>query len=189
MVAGAAYPFAMLSGAWPSRTLRHAFYCGPAAGDREIETARPRPGTKRTIPAGLHLDDTSRIQIVRPECDPFTHAFWRAMGRRVGAEVSVNTSLNVVGPIVQTPEQALEALRRTKAMDGLLLIGEEGGVPRLAYGCDTTEGRWRAAWGVAGAVAGGRGGDLRGAIQPTRLTGGSIIVFCLLNMNGGFWAD
>ena len=35
--------------------------------------------------------------------------------------------MKVAGPIVQTPEQALEALRRTKAMDGLLLIGEEGG--------------------------------------------------------------
>jgi carbamoyltransferase len=48
------------------------------------------------------------------------------MGRRCGVEVSVNTSLNVAGPIVQTPQQALEALRRSKAMDGVLLIGAEG---------------------------------------------------------------
>ena len=41
--------------------------------------------------------------------------------------VSVNTSLNVAGPIVQTPHQALEALRRSRAMDGVLLLGAEGG--------------------------------------------------------------
>jgi carbamoyltransferase len=49
----------------------------------------------------------------------------------------VNTSLNVAGPIAQTPEQALEALRRTAAMDGLLLIGAEGGA-YLAWHTVTT---------------------------------------------------
>ena len=48
------------------------------------------------------------------------------MGRRCGVEVSVNTSLNVAGPIVQAPQQALEALRRSRAMDGVLMIGAEG---------------------------------------------------------------
>ena len=91
-----------------------------------VLTARPRPDSHRTIPAVIHLDNTSRIQIVRADADPFTHAYLRAMGRRVGAEVSVNTSLNVAGPVVQTPEQALEALRRTKAMDGVVMIGSEG---------------------------------------------------------------
>jgi carbamoyltransferase len=49
------------------------------------------------------------------------------MGKRCGVEASVNTSLNVAGPIVQTPQQALEALRRSKAMDGVLMVGAEGG--------------------------------------------------------------
>ena len=93
-----------------------------------VLTARPRPDSLRIVPAAIHLDNTSRIQIVRPDADPFTHAFLRAMGRRVGVEVSVNTSLNVAGPVVQTPEQALEALRRTKAMDGVVMIGAEGTV-------------------------------------------------------------
>ena len=91
-----------------------------------VLTARPRPESHRVVPAVIHLDNTSRIQIVRADTDPFTHAYLRAMGRRVGAEVSVNTSLNVAGPVVQTPEQALEALRRTKAMDGVVMIGAEG---------------------------------------------------------------
>jgi carbamoyltransferase len=89
-------------------------------------TVRARPDSVRHIPAVIHRDGTSRIQIVREDADPFTHAYLRAMGRRCGVEVSVNTSLNVAGPIVQTPQQALEALRRSKAMDGVLLIGTEG---------------------------------------------------------------
>jgi carbamoyltransferase len=102
-----------------------------------VLTARPRPDTRRVVPAVVHLDNTSRIQIVRADADPFTHAYLRAMGRRVGVEVSVNTSLNVAGPVVQTPEQALEALRRTKAMDGVVMIGAEGGA-FLAWHAVTT---------------------------------------------------
>jgi carbamoyltransferase len=89
-------------------------------------TVRARPGSARRIPAVIHRDGTSRIQIVREDSDPFPHAYLRAMGRRCGVEVSVNTSLNVAGPIAQTPQQALEALRRSKAMDGVLLIGVKG---------------------------------------------------------------
>jgi carbamoyltransferase len=91
-----------------------------------VLTVRARANTARHIPAVVHRDGTSRIQIVREDTDPFTHAYLKAMGRRCGVEVSVNTSLNVAGPIVQTPQQALEALRRSKAMDGVLLIGAEG---------------------------------------------------------------
>ena len=38
----------------------------------------------------------------------------------------VNTSLNVDGPIVQTPEQALDALKRAKALSGLVLVSADG---------------------------------------------------------------
>jgi carbamoyltransferase len=92
-----------------------------------VVTVRPRAEARQFIPAVIHRDGTSRIQIVREDSDPFTHAYLKAMGRRCGVEVSVNTSLNVAGPIVQTPQQALEALRRSKAMDGLLMLGAEGG--------------------------------------------------------------
>ena len=92
-----------------------------------VLTARPRADASRHIPAVVHRDNTSRLQIVRDHTDPFAHAYLKAMGRRCGVEVSVNTSLNVAGPIVQTPRQALEALQRSKAMDGVLLLGAEGG--------------------------------------------------------------
>jgi carbamoyltransferase len=54
------------------------------------------------------------------------HAFLKAMGRRVGVEVAVNTSLNVGSPIVQTPVQALDVLKRSKGLTGLIMISDEG---------------------------------------------------------------
>jgi carbamoyltransferase len=122
-----------------------------------VLTVRARPDSVRHIPAVIHRDGTSRIQIVREESDPFTHAYLKAMGRRCGVEVSVNTSLNVAGPIVQTPQQALEALRRSKAMDGVLLIGASGDA-WLAWHAVTTPpkdggrrlGEWLREWEQAG---------------------------------------
>jgi carbamoyltransferase len=91
-----------------------------------VLTVAARPEAYAVIPAVIHKDGTARIQIVRPETDPFTHAFLKAMGRHAGAEVAVNTSLNVGSPIVQTPAQALEVLKRAKALTGILMIGSEG---------------------------------------------------------------
>jgi len=91
-----------------------------------VLTVLARPEAKAKIPAVIHHDGTARIQIVRPEHDPFTHAYLLALGRRVGVEVSVNTSLNVGSPIAQTPTQALAALQRAKALTGLVMISAEG---------------------------------------------------------------
>ena len=91
-----------------------------------VLTAPARPEAYEKIPAVVHKDGTARVQIVREERDPFTFAYLLAMGRRLGVEVSVNTSLNVGSPIVQTPAQALGALQRAKAMSGLLMIADDG---------------------------------------------------------------
>jgi carbamoyltransferase len=113
---------------------QHYFELAPGASDADynaynymVLTARARQASHAVIPAVIHRDGTARVQIVRD--DPpnrFTFAFLRAMGRRVGVEMSVNTSLNVGTPIVQTPAQALEALKRAKGMTCLILIGAEG---------------------------------------------------------------
>ncbi len=66
------------------------------------------------------------MQIVREEDDPFTYAYLKAMGRRLGVEVSVNTSLNVGSPIVQTPPQG-RGREPAKAIRGSVLIVEDGG--------------------------------------------------------------
>ncbi len=91
-----------------------------------VLTAQARPEAYQAIPAVIHKDGTARVQVVRREVDPLSHAFLVAMGVRLGVEVSVNTSLNIGSPIVQTPVQAIETLRRARALDGLFLVGEEG---------------------------------------------------------------
>jgi carbamoyltransferase len=108
------------------------FYLEDGASDDDynaynymVFTARARPEAHDVIPAVIHYDGTGRLQIVRPEVDPFCHEFLLAMGRRVGVEASVNTSLNVGAPIAHTPEHALATLKRAKGMDGLLMIGED----------------------------------------------------------------
>jgi len=108
------------------------FYLEQGASDDDynaynymVLTARARPEAHEAIPAVIHHDGTGRMQIVRPDVDPFCHEFLLAMGRRVGVEASVNTSLNVGAPIAQTPEQAMSTLKRAGGMDGLLTIGRD----------------------------------------------------------------
>lgn len=120
----------------PMATLAAAkrlFELSPGASDDDynaynymVLTARVRRESRRLIPAVIHRDGTARVQIVRKETDPFCYAYLKAMGRRLGVEVSVNTSLNVGSPIAQTPVQALETLKRSKGMTGLIMIGAEG---------------------------------------------------------------
>jgi carbamoyltransferase len=114
---------------------RHCFELSPGAADDDynaygymVLTVPVRPESATLIPAVVHHDGTARVQIVREDIDPFTHAYLKAMGRRVGVEVSVNTSLNVGSPIVQTPAQALQVLKRSKGLSGLILIGADGEV-------------------------------------------------------------
>ena len=120
----------------PMATLHAAkawFELSPGAADDDynaynymVLTCRAKPAAREQLPAVVHHDGTSRVQIVREHVDPFIHAYLRAMGRRIGAEVSVNTSLNVGAPIAQTPMQALETLKKSRGMHGLFLIAEEG---------------------------------------------------------------
>ena len=93
-----------------------------------VLTARAKPQARAQIPAVIHVDGTARLQIVREHTDAVTHAYLKALGRRIGVEVAVNTSFNVGGPIAQTPIQALDTLRRAKGMDGVFMFSEEGQV-------------------------------------------------------------
>jgi carbamoyltransferase len=109
------------------------FYLQPGASADDynaynymVLTARARPEARELIPAVIHRDGTGRLQIVRPDVDPLCHEMLLAMGRRVGVEASVNTSLNVGAPIAHTPAQAIETLMRARGMDGLLMISAEG---------------------------------------------------------------
>jgi carbamoyltransferase len=114
-----------------------------------VLTAQSKPGAREKIPAVIHADGTGRIQIVRAEDDPLTYAYLKALGRHVGVEISVNTSFNVAGPIAQTPQQAIDTLRRSKGLDVVLLIAADGTVTAAWHGSERDSGRftgWYAAW-------------------------------------------
>jgi carbamoyltransferase len=114
-----------------------------------VLTARARPGARERIPAVIHADGTGRLQIVREHSDPLTYAYLKALGRRIGVEVAVNTSFNVGGPIAQTAVQAVETLRRSKGMDAVLMFAEEGPVFVASHGVARDAGyfgKWLGEW-------------------------------------------
>lgn len=120
----------------PIMTLDEAhrwFELAPGAAANEYDaysymvlTVRAKAEAKKVIPAVIHEDGTSRIQIVREENNALMHDYLQALKRRIGVAVSVNTSLNVGSPIVQTPAQALQIFRRSKGMDCIIMVSEEG---------------------------------------------------------------
>jgi carbamoyltransferase len=114
-----------------------------------VLTARCKPHARDKIPAVVHADGTGRIQIVRAADDPLTYAYLKALGRRIGVEMSVNTSFNVAGPIAQSPGQAIDTLRRSKGLDVVLLVASDGSVHAAWHGCERDSGRftgWLAEW-------------------------------------------
>jgi carbamoyltransferase len=121
-----------------------------------VLTAQSKPAARAKIPAVIHADGTGRIQIVRAEDDPLTYAYLKALGRRIGVEISVNTSFNVAGPIAQTPQQAIDTLRRSKGLDVVLLVADGGSVYAAWHGGTRDSGRftgWLSAWKQGGAPA------------------------------------
>jgi carbamoyltransferase len=114
-----------------------------------VLTAHSKPKAREKIPAVIHADGTGRIQIVRAEDDPLTYAYLKALGRHIGVELSVNTSFNVAGPIAQTPQQAIDTLRRSKGLDVVVLVAGDGEVHAAWHGGERDSGRftgWHEAW-------------------------------------------
>ena len=143
----------------PMATLEAAqeyFELLPGASDADynaynymVLTAQSKPHARDKIPAVIHADGTGRIQIVRADDDPLTYAYLKALGRHIGVELSVNTSFNVAGPIAQTPQQAIDTLRRSKGLDVVLLVADDGAVFAAWHGGERDSGRftgWLAAW-------------------------------------------
>jgi carbamoyltransferase len=109
-----------------------------------VLTAQSKPHARDKIPAVIHADGTGRIQIVRAEDDPLTHAYLKALGRHIGVELSVNTSFNVAGPIAQTPQQAIETLRRSAGLDVVFMVADDGTVTAAWHGGERDNGRFTA---------------------------------------------
>jgi len=113
-----------------------------------VLTAHAKPEARTRIPSVVHADGTGRLQIVRESTDPLTYAYLKALGRRIGVEVAVNTSFNVAGPIAQTPAHAVETLLRSKGLDVVLMFSEHGEL-YAAWHANSPDGRfkqWLTAW-------------------------------------------
>lgn len=143
----------------PMATLEAAheyFELHPGASDADysaynymVFTAHAKPHARDKIPAVIHADGTGRIQIVRHDDDPLTYAYLKALGRRIDVEMSVNTSFNIAGPIAQTPAQAIDTLRRSKGLDAVLLVANDGVVHAAWHDGERDSGRftgWLSAW-------------------------------------------
>jgi len=80
-----------------------------------------RPEHRAELPATTHVDGSARVQTVSRSDNGDFHALLRALGRRTGREVVLNTSFNVRGqPIVNTPREAVATFLST-GIDALFL--------------------------------------------------------------------
>lgn len=93
-----------------------------------VLTARAKPEAYKLVPAVVHVDGTSRLQIVRQSLNPLIYEYLKEMGKLCGVEASVNTSLNVGSPIAQTPLHAIETLKKAKGMDAIIMVGSDGDI-------------------------------------------------------------
>lgn len=80
-----------------------------------------RAEARALIPAVTHEDGSGRVQTVTEDINPLYYRLLKAVGRRTGVPVIVNTSFNVRGePIVCTPEDAYNCFVKT-GIDALVL--------------------------------------------------------------------
>ena len=103
-----------------------------AAGDlldrpreaRFMTVAYPVKAERRDVlPAVVHVDGTTRPQVVSATVQPRYHRLLRRLGSRTGREVVLNTSLNVKGePIACTPMDALRCFY-SSGIDALAMEG------------------------------------------------------------------
>lgn len=86
-----------------------------------IVTVDVRPEFRAALPAVTHVNGSARVQTVSNEDNAAFHALLRAVGKRTGREMVLNTSFNVKGqPIVNTPREAIETFLST-GIDDLFL--------------------------------------------------------------------
>jgi carbamoyltransferase len=79
-----------------------------------IVNVNVRPEHRAALPAVTHTDGSARVQTVSAGGNPDFHSLVKAVGRRTGREMVLNTSFNVKGQaIVNTPVEAIETFLGT----------------------------------------------------------------------------
>jgi len=74
----------------------------------------------RLIPAVCHVDGTARLQLVSREVDPRYHRLIEEFKRLTEVPILLNTSFNILEPIVCSPQDAINTFLRSD-MDNLVL--------------------------------------------------------------------
>lgn len=92
----------------------------PSPSDFMLSTHAIRPEQAQRVPAVVHHDQTSRIQIVRKSANPRYHALLSKFGSLTGVPMLLNTSFNDSEPIVCSPGDALNTFCKTQ-IDCLVL--------------------------------------------------------------------
>lgn len=89
-----------------------------------MHVADVQRGRVREIPGGVHVDGSARLQTVSPAQNPIFHDLVDRFTRSARVPAVLNTSLNVDGmPIVETPADAVECLRKAPGMHALHMGG------------------------------------------------------------------
>ena len=86
-----------------------------------VLNVKVKPGIEKNIPAVVHVNGTSRVQIVRKSINIRFYSILEEFSRRTGIPVLLNTSLNTKGvPIAENPQQALAVFYST-AIDSMAI--------------------------------------------------------------------
>lgn len=87
-----------------------------------LTTAKVKLGWQKKIPAVIHVDGTTRPQIVERSVSKRYYDLIKSFFERTGIPLIINTSFNLEGnPIVNTPEDAIEVFLSAPAMNVLVL--------------------------------------------------------------------
>lgn len=87
-----------------------------------LVTNKVKEITKEKLPAIVHVDNTSRVQVVTEKINPSYYRLLKEFKKLSGYGVLLNTSFNVQEPIVCTPKDAINTFCKSK-MD-FLCIGD-----------------------------------------------------------------
>lgn len=91
-----------------------------AASRVMLMTYKIRHARRTQIPAVLHMDGSSRLQILYKDDNPLFYSLINAFKRRTGIPLVLNTSFNDREPIVCTPEDACKCYLKTR-FDAMIL--------------------------------------------------------------------
>ena len=79
-----------------------------------------REKMKKAIPAVVHVDGTARVHTVSKDINKKYYELIKKFKEKTGIPILLNTSLNIDGPICQSPEDAFECFIKSD-LDTLVL--------------------------------------------------------------------